>query len=115
MFFVFFYLTKKDRLNKYLLQIRSKNADRASSIYLSIYRLKEIDCREKSFFRKKRRIIRIEFEHSMGAYLSSPICDKDTHEGANTRLAFAASSMQGWRMSQEVKTLDEYLRTNLVF
>lgn len=51
----------------------------------------------------------------MGAYLSSPICDKDTHEGANTRLAFAASSMQGWRMSQEVKTLDEYLRTNLVF
>lgn len=39
----------------------------------------------------------------MGAYLSSPICDKDTHEGANHRLAFAASSMQGWRMSQEVK------------
>jgi len=39
----------------------------------------------------------------MGAYLSSPICDKDTIEGANDRLAFAASSMQGWRMSQEVK------------
>ncbi len=39
----------------------------------------------------------------MGAYLSSPVCDKDTHEGANNRLAFAASSMQGWRMSQEVK------------
>jgi protein phosphatase 1G len=37
----------------------------------------------------------------MGAYLSSPNCDKDTHEGANNRLAFAASSMQGWRMSQE--------------
>ena len=42
----------------------------------------------------------------MGAYLSSPICDKDTHEGANIRLAFAASSMQGWRMSQEVKFID---------
>ncbi|CAF3972897.1 unnamed protein product [Rotaria sordida] len=37
----------------------------------------------------------------MGAYLSSPICDKDTIEGSNNRLAFAASSMQGWRMSQE--------------
>ncbi len=41
----------------------------------------------------------------MGAYLSSPICDKDTIEGSNDRLAFAASSMQGWRMSQEVKNL----------
>ena len=38
----------------------------------------------------------------MGAYLSSPICDKDTTEGSNEYLAFAASSMQGWRMSQEV-------------
>ncbi|CAF2334493.1 unnamed protein product [Rotaria sp. Silwood2] len=37
----------------------------------------------------------------MGAYLSSPICDKDTIEGSNNHLAFAASSMQGWRMSQE--------------
>ncbi|CAF1081827.1 unnamed protein product [Adineta steineri] len=37
----------------------------------------------------------------MGAYLSSPICNKDTIEGSNDRLAFAASSMQGWRMSQE--------------
>jgi protein phosphatase 1G len=37
----------------------------------------------------------------MGAYLSSPICDKDTNEDSNNRLAFAASSMQGWRMSQE--------------
>ncbi|CAF3847097.1 unnamed protein product [Adineta steineri] len=37
----------------------------------------------------------------MGAYLSSPICDKDTIEGSNGDLAFAASSMQGWRMSQE--------------
>jgi hypothetical protein len=41
--------------------------------------------------------------YQMGAYLSSPICEKDTIEGSNNRLAFAASSMQGWRMSQEVK------------
>ncbi|CAF2635824.1 unnamed protein product [Rotaria sp. Silwood2] len=37
----------------------------------------------------------------MGAYLSSPICDKDTIEGSNNNLLFSASSMQGWRMSQE--------------
>ncbi|CAF2241359.1 unnamed protein product [Rotaria magnacalcarata] len=37
----------------------------------------------------------------MGAYLSSPICDKDTIASSNDRLAYAASSMQGWRMSQE--------------
>jgi protein phosphatase 1G len=37
----------------------------------------------------------------MGAYLSSPICDKNTIEDSNNHLAFAASSMQGWRMSQE--------------
>ena len=45
----------------------------------------------------------------MGAYLSSPICDKDTVEDSNDRLAFAASSMQGWRMSQEVsRDLEKY-------
>ncbi|CAF0922784.1 unnamed protein product [Adineta ricciae] len=37
----------------------------------------------------------------MGAYLASPICDKDTVDGSNENFAFAASSMQGWRMSQE--------------
>jgi len=37
----------------------------------------------------------------MGAYLSSPNCEKETIQGSNDRLAFAASSMQGWRMSQE--------------
>ncbi|CAF3618591.1 unnamed protein product [Rotaria sp. Silwood1] len=37
----------------------------------------------------------------MGAYLSSPICDKNTIEDSNNNLTFAASSMQGWRMSQE--------------
>ncbi|UJR13434.1 hypothetical protein I4U23_000448 [Adineta vaga] len=37
----------------------------------------------------------------MGAYLSSPNCEKETIEGSNDRLTFVASSMQGWRMSQE--------------
>ena len=40
----------------------------------------------------------------MGAYLSSPKCDKDTVEDSNDRLAYVASSMQGWRMSQEVNS-----------
>ena len=48
----------------------------------------------------------------MGAYLSSPICDKDTIEGSNNRLAFAASSMQGWRMSQEVNI--DYFRNKFL-
>ena len=48
----------------------------------------------------------------MGAYLSSPICDKDTIEGSNGRLAYAASSMQGWRMSQEVSF--EYFQEKII-
>lgn len=51
----------------------------------------------------------------MGAYLSSPICDKDTIEGSNNRLAFAASSMQGWRMSQEVKSFIFILNNKNLF
>lgn len=38
----------------------------------------------------------------MGAYLSSPVCDKETIEDSNDYLSFVASSMQGWRISQEV-------------
>lgn len=37
----------------------------------------------------------------MGAYLSSPVCDKETIEDSNDYLSFVASSMQGWRISQE--------------
>ncbi|CAF0917679.1 unnamed protein product, partial [Didymodactylos carnosus] len=32
---------------------------------------------------------------------TSPICDKESIDGSNNRLSFGASSMQGWRMSQE--------------
>jgi hypothetical protein len=51
----------------------------------------------------------------MGAYLSSPICEKDTIQGSNNHLAFAASSMQGWRMSQEVKFSDFLQNTDFCF
>ena len=37
----------------------------------------------------------------MGPYLSQPIKDKKTTSGANNRVAFAASEMQGWRNTME--------------
>lgn len=37
----------------------------------------------------------------MGAYLNKPITDKQTEEGGNTRIKYAATSMQGWRVNQE--------------
>lgn len=38
----------------------------------------------------------------MGAYLSEPITEKNSTEGENEEFSFGASSMQGWRVSQEV-------------
>jgi protein phosphatase 1B len=37
----------------------------------------------------------------MGNFLEKPITDKHTHEGFVAGMAFAASSMQGWRMEME--------------
>lgn len=39
----------------------------------------------------------------MGAYLSEPITDKNSQEGANERVKYGSSEMQGWRQTQEVK------------
>lgn len=38
----------------------------------------------------------------MGAYLSEPKTDKSSSEEENEYLKFGASSMQGWRINQEV-------------
>ena len=38
----------------------------------------------------------------MGAYLSNPITEKIVEDGLSRNLKFGASSMQGWRISQEV-------------
>jgi len=38
----------------------------------------------------------------MGSYLSEPIEDKHTSDGANQSLMFAASAMQGWRTSKKL-------------
>lgn len=38
----------------------------------------------------------------MGAYLSEPVTEKVSTDGESHRVKFGASSMQGWRVSQEV-------------
>ena len=40
----------------------------------------------------------------MGAYLSEPITNKETSVEENEEVRVASSSMQGWRVSQEVRT-----------
>lgn len=41
----------------------------------------------------------------MGTYLSKPVTDKESHDTENEWLSCGSSSMQGWRESQEVKTM----------
>jgi hypothetical protein len=38
----------------------------------------------------------------MGAYLSEPVLEKHSSDENGEFLSFGASSMQGWRVSQEV-------------
>jgi len=40
----------------------------------------------------------------MGAYLSKPICDKESEDRQGSVLGYGASAMQGWRLSQEVRS-----------
>ena len=49
----------------------------------------------------------------MGAYLSNPITEKMVEDGLSRNLKFGASSMQGWRISQEV--LDFIILLNFLF
>ena len=39
----------------------------------------------------------------MGAYLSEPVLDKHSSDEISACLSYGASSMQGWRVSQEVR------------
>jgi hypothetical protein len=41
----------------------------------------------------------------MGAYLSSPITEKISNDKSTENFTYGASSMQGWRKSQEVGTI----------
>ena len=43
----------------------------------------------------------------MGAYLSEPVLEKHSEDGDSQFLSFGSSSMQGWRVSQEVGSLQD--------
>lgn len=43
----------------------------------------------------------------MGAYLSSPITEKETFEGEDTVVRYGGSAMQGWRRTMEDAHLAE--------
>lgn len=45
----------------------------------------------------------------MGAYLSAPVTDKFSSDVANELMSVGSSSMQGWRRSQEVSSLDKHV------
>ncbi len=38
----------------------------------------------------------------MGAYLSEPNLNKNSEDDGNEKITYGASSMQGWRLEQEV-------------
>lgn len=38
----------------------------------------------------------------MGAYLNKPIIEKEKEEGSGNGLSYACTTMQGWRVNQEV-------------
>lgn len=50
----------------------------------------------------------------MGAYLSEPVTEKVSSDEANEKLECGASSMQGWRVNQEVK-LFRWLMSGLLY
>lgn len=39
----------------------------------------------------------------MGSYLSEPVVEKVSSDESNDKLVYGASSMQGWRVKQEVR------------
>jgi len=41
----------------------------------------------------------------MGAYLTLPVLEKESRDFDGDFLSFGASSMQGWRMTQEVSVM----------
>ena len=45
----------------------------------------------------------------LGAYLSEPKTEKDTHMGEGNGLRYALTGMQGWRSEMEVYLIKEYV------
>lgn len=50
----------------------------------------------------------------MGAYLSEPVTEKVSSDEGNEKLECGASSMQGWRVNQEV-ILFRWLMSELLY
>lgn len=50
----------------------------------------------------------------MGAYLSEPVTEKVSSDEASEKLECGASSMQGWRVNQEV-ILFHWLMSGLLY
>lgn len=50
----------------------------------------------------------------MGSYLSQPVTDKISVDELNDKLRYGASSMQGWRITQEVFGLTLIYKFSLV-
>lgn len=42
-------------------------------------------------------------DSTMGAYMSEPVTEKHSEEAENDRYRVGSCSMQGWRVSQEVR------------
>jgi len=60
----------------------------------------------------------IDISNNMGAYLSKPICDKESEDRESNVLSYGASAMQGWRLSQEVRNESNFFvfcLTHLLF
>ena len=48
----------------------------------------------------------------MGAYLSEPNLNKESLDDCDEKIAYGASSMQGWRLEQEVNKAQNNLLKN---
>ena len=59
-----------------------------------------------TLFQLKAVIVTDLYRQVMGAYLSEPVLDKHSTDETSKCLSFGASSMQGWRVSQEVKIIN---------
>lgn len=67
-----------------------------------------VDSRELHSYRRILHLSGLESranspDNNMGAYLSTPRTEKDSSDEKNDELVCGASSMQGWRINQEVR------------
>ena len=69
-----------------------------------MYVTREITSDLDVWIAEKSQLNAIYIAGNMGAYLSKPICDKESEDEEGNVLSYGASAMQGWRLSQEVRS-----------